>query len=163
MAVVFISLGANLGPREATCAEAVRQLTSFPEVILKHASAWYESEALVLNAEKQPPYLNQVIAIETSWSCHELLVQLQKIEKKMGRTRPYRWAPRTLDLDILYYDDLVLATPELQLPHPEIARRPFILKPLLEIAPTWRDPKLKKTIQELFDELDTHQPVRRVS
>ena len=145
----FISLGSNLGNRKETCQRALSTLTSYSEVSLMASSAYYESEAVTLSDKNQPHYINQVIKIKTSWSSEELLEKLQDIENQLGRVRLKKWGPRTLDLDILYYDDCVSETPHLTLPHPEIHNRPFILIPLKEIAPHFRDPKRNKTIQEL--------------
>ncbi|OGQ58045.1 MAG: 2-amino-4-hydroxy-6-hydroxymethyldihydropteridine diphosphokinase [Deltaproteobacteria bacterium RIFCSPLOWO2_02_FULL_50_16] len=159
----FISLGSNLGHRRRTCHEALLKLTSHPEIFLKNSSSYYESEAITLDNTPQPPYLNQVVEIETSLDSRALLYYLLEIEKTLGRSRQERWGPRTIDLDILYYDNLVTESPELILPHPEIQNRPFILIPLMEIAPSWQDPKSKKSLEEMCRGLPQSQKVTRAS
>ena len=98
----------------------------------------------------QPKFINIAVEIETSVEPEELLKLLKKIESEMGRLTTFRWGPRVIDLDILFYDDLVIKTPDLEVPHPGIKDRDFVLRPLAEIAPDLVHPILKKSIKELF-------------
>jgi 2-amino-4-hydroxy-6-hydroxymethyldihydropteridine diphosphokinase len=136
MATVFISLGTNLGDRWATLQSAIDQLRDLDANLV--ASSAYETEPVgYLN---QPSFLNAVVLIETELSPNGVLTELHRIENEHDRVRSFKNAPRTLDLDILLYDDLVDARPELTVPHPRMFARAFVLVPLLEIAAHVRDP-----------------------
>jgi 2-amino-4-hydroxy-6-hydroxymethyldihydropteridine diphosphokinase len=162
MATAYISLGSNLGNRQETCQQAVESLSHHSQITLQSTSSYYESQALVLDDAKQPPYINQVIAIKTSLTSQQLLEALLHIEKQFGRVRQKRWEARVLDLDILYYDDIISDVPELKIPHPEIHNRSFILKPLVEIAPHFHDPRHHKTMTELYKTIPHPQEVKRI-
>lgn len=132
MAVAFIGLGANLGDAEGALRQALTEIGRLPGVQALRASAIYRSAPVDASG---PDYLNAVARIATTLDPHSLLAQLQAIEQAHGRERPYRNAPRTLDLDLLLYDDLTLATPSLTLPHPRLHERAFVLVPLAELGP----------------------------
>jgi 2-amino-4-hydroxy-6-hydroxymethyldihydropteridine diphosphokinase len=144
---LYLLLGANLGDPRQTFAEAQQQLTKQVGPI-EAASALYESEAWGV-AEAQPTYLNQVLRLGTWLTPEAVLARTQAIELALGRTRTYRYAARLIDIDLLFYDDLVLQTPALTLPHPLLHLRKFTLDPLAEIAPDFVHPVLEKTIAEL--------------
>jgi len=131
-----IGLGANLGDRVATLKSAVVGLLPLGRVL--GISALYESAAV---GPRQPDYLNAAALLESELPPLGLLHQLLELERAHGRERRERWGPRTLDLDVLYSPGLLLAEPELTLPHPELARRVFALAPLLDVAPSARDPR----------------------
>lgn len=114
-------------------------------------SSLYETKPWGLKA--QPDFINMVVCAETGISPEELLKKLKFIEKKMGRKESKRWGPRLIDIDILFYDDLVIDSPELKIPHPYIKEREFVLLPLSEIEPEFVHPVLKKTVRELYREL----------
>lgn len=103
--------------------------------------------------EDQPKFINMAAEVETGEEPQRLLEILKSIEKEMGREQTFRWGPRTIDLDILFYDDLVMDTPDLRIPHPLMYQREFVLRPLSEIAPDKVHPVLKKTVRELLSEL----------
>lgn len=154
-----IALGSNLGDRAALIRAGVQALSSLPGVRTLRASTTIQTPALVLpDAPPQPPYLNAAVLIQTDADPESLMRSLLAIERTHGRDRSgfagARWSPRTLDLDLLWYDDLVLNTPLLTLPHPELHRRPFVLIPLAEIAPAWRHPTLNATPAQLLARLD---------
>jgi len=129
----YVGLGANLGADLlATLNQAARSLATLPGTRLAALSSAWRSAPVDAGG---PDFLNAVAALDTSLPPIELLDALQAIEQAHGRERPYRNAPRTLDLDLLLYGDLVLDTPRLTLPHPRLAERAFVLRPLLEIAP----------------------------
>lgn len=129
----YIGLGANLGADlPATLTQAALRLAALPGTRVAALSSVWRSAPVDAGG---PDFLNAVVALDTSLQPLELLDALQAIEQAHGRERPYRNAPRTLDLDLLIYGDLTLQTPRLTLPHPRLGERAFVLRPLLEIAP----------------------------
>ena len=129
----FIAIGANLGDAQATVLQAMQAIGALPGTKLLHGSSLYRTAPVDSHG---PDYINAVLEISTEMSAHELLAQLQALENSAGRVRPYRNAPRTLDLDILLYGDELINTPTLVLPHPRMMARGFVLVPLAEIAPS---------------------------
>lgn len=128
----FIGLGANLGDGRATLAQAGREIAGLPHTRLRAVSSLYRSAPVDAQG---PDFFNAVVEVQTALSPHELLAQLQRIEQRHGRRRPYPNAPRTLDLDLLLHADTELDLPELTLPHPRMHTRAFVLRPLAELAP----------------------------
>jgi 2-amino-4-hydroxy-6-hydroxymethyldihydropteridine diphosphokinase len=128
----WIGLGANLGEPRAAIAMALREIAALPGTVLRRASSLYRSAPVEAQG---PDFYNAVAEVETALEPLELLHALQAIELAHGRQRPYRNAPRTLDLDLLFCDDLVLEQPGLSLPHPRLHLRAFVLEPLLELSP----------------------------
>ena len=135
----WIGLGANLGQPQSTLAQALREIAALPGTVLLQTSSVYRSAPVQASG---PDFYNAVAAIETQQSPQALLQALQAIELAHGRERPFRNAPRTLDLDLLLYGDLVVDEPGLTLPHPRMHLRAFVLRPLLEIAPALVHPTL---------------------
>ena len=129
------------------CRRAISRLADAGTVLA--SSSLYLTEPVGVRGQEW--YVNGVVALKTELQPLELLRHLHKIEAEMGRQRPYPWAPRTIDLDILYFDDLVLSHPDLTIPHPRVAQRRFVLSPLLEIAPDFTDPLRKLTVRELLE------------
>ena len=128
----WIGLGANLGERDAALRQAVRAIAALPGTQVLHVSSLYRSAPVDAGG---PDYLNAVAEIATPLDAHALLAALQAIEQGAGRERPYRNAPRTLDLDLLLYSTQHIATPDLTVPHPRMFERAFVLRPLAELAP----------------------------
>ncbi len=128
----YVALGANLGDARATVRDAIAALDRLPQTRLLRASGLYRTAPWEASG---PDFINAVAAVETGLDAHELLRALQALELQAGRERPYRNAPRTLDLDLLLYGDAVIDTPELIVPHPRLRERAFVLVPLAEIAP----------------------------
>ena len=129
----YVALGANLGDARATVSDAIAALDRLPQTRLLRASSLYRTAPWEASG---PDFINAVAAVETALGAHELLRALQALELQAGRERPYRNAPRTLDLDVLLYGDAVIDTPDLVVPHPRLGERAFVLVPLAEIAPS---------------------------
>ncbi|HJW04810.1 MAG TPA: 2-amino-4-hydroxy-6-hydroxymethyldihydropteridine diphosphokinase [Azospira sp.] len=134
----FVALGANLEDPAAQVRAALEALAALPGVRLIRASSLYRTAPVGVTG--QPDYINAVAEVSTDLPPGELLAALFRIEEQFGRERHYRYAPRTLDLDLLLHDELVLHTPDLTLPHPRLHLRAFVLVPLAEIAPDLRLP-----------------------
>lgn len=132
LVTAYIALGANLGDARATVRDALLALDRLPQTRLLRASGLYRTAPWEASG---PDFINAVAAVETGLDAHELLRALQALELQAGRERPYRNAPRTLDLDLLLYGDAVIDAPELTVPHPRLRERAFVLVPLAEIAP----------------------------
>lgn len=150
MAIVYIGIGSNIGDREANCLNAIERLKD-KGIAVKKVSSVYETEPWGL--KEQPRFINIAVEVETRLSTEELLNTLKAIEKEMGREESVKWGPRIIDLDILFYDDIVIDMEHLQVPHPLLHERDFILFPLSEIAPDKVHPVLKKTVAQLMEEL----------
>jgi 2-amino-4-hydroxy-6-hydroxymethyldihydropteridine diphosphokinase len=147
VARVAIALGSNLGDRDAHLRGAVAALSSV--LARLRVSSFHETEP-VGAAMPQPMFLNAAAVGESTLSAPALLDVLLAIEQGFGRERPYPYAPRTIDLDLILYDDAVIDSPGLTVPHPRFRERQFVLEPLNEIAPDWVDPVTGKTIAELL-------------
>ena len=153
---VAVALGSNVGDRRAVLISAIEALA--PWVRDLRTSSFYDTPylgshpAAVLH-EAQRNVLNAAVVGTSALDAHALLERLLAIELDFGRTRPYGGAPRTLDLDLILYGDAVLDEPGLQVPHPRFRERRFVLEPLAEIAPEWRDPVTGKSIAELLKAL----------
>lgn len=129
----YLGLGANLGPRATNLADAIDLLVRLVPVRLLRASSVYETDPVGIT--DQPPFLNMVVRVETHVPPPKLLHHALVIEVSMGRVRDVRWGPRAIDIDLLLYDGPPVSTPDLDLPHPRLAERQFVLVPLAEIAP----------------------------
>ncbi len=150
MAVAYIGIGSNLGKREENCLHAI-ELLQRREIIVKKRSALYKTEPWGIT--KQPRFINMAVEIETRLEPKDLLGVLKEIEKVMGREKSPKWGPRIIDLDILLFDDMVLKEDELEIPHPLMHERDFVLRPLCEIAPDRIHPLLKMRICDLMQRL----------
>lgn len=150
-APVFIALGTNLGDRQANLAQAKAALPKAIEILQE--SSIYETPPW--GYTDQPPFLNQVLKVSTRLSPRCLLRKLKRIEKKMGREKTFRYGPRLIDLDILFYGQHVIQKYSLQIPHPRLHERAFVLVPLAEIAPDFVHPVFKETVQTLLSRVDT--------
>lgn len=159
MATAYIGLGSNLGDRAAQLDFAIAQLRTHPAIEALRCSAYYETAPV--GPVQQGDFLNAVAEIETTLSPDELLELGQHIEREAGRTREIRWGPRTLDLDLLDYDQRSILSEKLTLPHPEAAKRAFVLVPWAELAPDC--PLAGKTVSDWLGELDSSdiRPLKR--
>ncbi len=138
MPLAFVALGANLAEPAVQVRAALAALSRLPGARLLRASSLYRTAPVGIHG--QPDFINAVAALETELAPHALLAALFGVEAQFGRRRDFRHAPRTLDLDLLLHDAATIDTPELQLPHPRMHLRAFVLAPLLEIAPECRIP-----------------------
>jgi 2-amino-4-hydroxy-6-hydroxymethyldihydropteridine diphosphokinase len=160
--IAFAGLGANLGHRRETLQRALAAITALRGTRLTARSSFYETEPVGVSGG-QPFYLNAAVQIETALSARELLTEFLLIEKAEGRIRTVLNAPRTLDIDLLFFDQQVIEERDLVVPHPRLHLRKFNLIPLAEIAPQWVHPVLKKTVRDLLIENRSVETVSRVT
>jgi 2-amino-4-hydroxy-6-hydroxymethyldihydropteridine diphosphokinase len=158
MKTVYLSLGSNVGEREVHLARARERLMA-EDMRITAASAIYETEPR--DAPDQSWFLNQVVAVETSLFPKQLLMRTQKIEQALGRVRNRPKGPRTIDIDILFFGGVIVSTPGLEIPHPRLTDRRFVLEPLCELAPEMRHPRTGRTVREMLAEV-RNQKVHRV-
>ncbi len=158
MKLVYIALGSNLGDRAEHLRQAREQIDA-QDLRLLRASSIYETAPR--DVEDQPWFLNQVIECETDLFPRQLLARLQKIERGMGRKRRIAKGPREIDLDILLFGDAVVKAPELEVPHPRLAERRFVLEPLAELVPEKRHPGTRKMMREMLTGVAS-QVVRKI-
>lgn len=147
---VFLGIGSNLSDRKGNLQKAIAGLQRNLQV--KQISKIYETQPWGFT--DQPAFLNQALSAETEFEPFELLTEIKAIEKEVGRTPTFRYGPRVIDIDILFYDDLILNEEALTIPHPMLAERAFVLVPLDEIAPQFIHPLLQQTIHELVQKVD---------
>jgi dihydroneopterin aldolase/2-amino-4-hydroxy-6-hydroxymethyldihydropteridine diphosphokinase len=149
---VYISLGSNLGDKEKNLKDAIEfmKCLSYTDVI--SVSPFYLTEPQ--GVKEQPYFLNGVVKLETMLKPDELLDKLKRIEETMGRKKTRRWGPRIIDLDIVFYDDIVLEDEKLVIPHPQLRNRWFVLKPLNDIEPDFKHPVIGKTVNQLLEEIN---------
>jgi 2-amino-4-hydroxy-6-hydroxymethyldihydropteridine diphosphokinase len=156
---IYLSLGSNIGDRAGNISRAVAELGPHRVRLVKQSSL-YETEPVELR--EQGWFLNGVVEVETELTPQQLMQVLLKIEREMGRERIVPKGPRIIDMDILLFSSSVVKESRLEIPHPRMADRCFVLVPLAEIAPGAVHPVLKKTIQQLLQETPDHSEVRRV-
>lgn len=157
MNIAYLSLGSNVGNREQNLREAIHRASPLGRIVA--VSSFYETEPV--DFTDQPWFLNCVIALETTVEPAQLMRELLRIEHEMGRQRVLKQGPRSIDIDILLFGDVVANTPELTLPHPRMLRRRFVLEPLAEIAPDILPPGSPKTVRQLLADLAPGQRVHR--
>jgi 2-amino-4-hydroxy-6-hydroxymethyldihydropteridine diphosphokinase len=146
-----IALGSNLGDSPSILHQALATLHHPPNLTLVAQSSLYQTLAI---GPPQPDILNGCALVNTTLSASDLLQRLLAIEQRFGRVRRERWGPRTLDLDLIFYGQMICTEPNLQLPHPRLRERAFVLIPLAEIAPDWVDPVTGRSVQDLCTALD---------
>ncbi|MCA9212387.1 MAG: 2-amino-4-hydroxy-6-hydroxymethyldihydropteridine diphosphokinase [Planctomycetales bacterium] len=157
MARCLIGLGFNLGDRRAILDFAIEHFETLPNVSVQSVSEWLSTEPIG-GPSGQGGFLNGAAILKTVLPPHELLGQLRQVETTLGRERRIRWDARTLDVDILLYDDLIVQSETLVIPHPRMTCRRFVLEPTAEIAPDWVHPEIQWTIGRLFEHLQAAPP-----
>jgi 2-amino-4-hydroxy-6-hydroxymethyldihydropteridine diphosphokinase len=158
----YIALGANLGDRAKNIHAALKAIGKIEGIIVTAVSPLLENPA-VGGPEDAPPFLNAAAAIETTLGSHALLHHLLDIEKKLGRSRRIKWEPRPIDLDLLLFDDQIISSQELVVPHPLMHERKFVLEPLAKIAAEAVHPVLQMTVAGLLEEVIRKEREKAVS
>jgi 2-amino-4-hydroxy-6-hydroxymethyldihydropteridine diphosphokinase len=148
--IAYLALGSNVGDREEYIEQACFLLEKNPNIHVAKRSSNYETEAE--GGGEQAPFINAAVEIRTKLSAHKLLEVCQEIETALGRERETEWGPRTIDIDILLYDNEIISDDKLQIPHPLMHERMFVLKPLREIAQNAIHPVLEKNIVAIYEE-----------
>lgn len=148
----YLTMGSNMGDKVQYISGAIRALTAHPQIKVKKVSDLILSKPY--GVTDQENFLNGALEIETLLEPEELLDALHDMEDAAGRTRVRRWGPRTLDIDIIFYDKLVYESDNVVIPHPDMQNRDFVLEPLSTLAPYYRHPLLGKTVIQLYHELD---------
>lgn len=151
---VYLALGSNLGNRLELLKRALTRLRCMGIEITAKSRVW---ETEPWGVKDQPLFLNMCAEIKTELEPVELLTLLKSTESQLGRTAGKRWGPREIDIDIIFFDDAVFAEDKLQIPHPRMGERDFVLRPLCEIAAEKEHPQLHKTVQQMLDELDNKE------
>ncbi len=157
MNTAYISLGSNLGDRAENIKKAIEILKAEEKIKVKKESSIYETEPI--GGPLQGFFLNKVIEIETSFTPLHLINFLKETEKKLGREKREKWGPRFIDLDILFFNDLILKDVDLEIPHPRLTERKFVLVPLAEISPELCYPGSGKKIKKILEERKDNQTV----
>jgi len=155
--VVYLSLGSNLGDREANLRNAIERLRGVGNPVA--ISSFYETEPI--DVVSQPWFLNCAVKLDTEKMPRQLIAAILSLEQEMGRQRKQQKAPRTIDIDILLFGSSIIEIPSLTIPHPRMHERRFVLEPLAEIAPDARHPVFKRTIRELREALPPGQTVKK--
>lgn len=150
MSLIYLSLGSNLNDRFANLRRAIDELQQV--VTITAVSPVFATEPW--GEVDQPPFLNICVAVSSDLSPRDLLHRVKEIERRMGRVESYRWGPRLIDIDILFYDRLIVQDDELTIPHPRIAERAFVLAPLAVLIPDFRHPQTGLTVEEMLDQVD---------
>jgi 2-amino-4-hydroxy-6-hydroxymethyldihydropteridine diphosphokinase len=150
MPIVFLGLGSNLGNRIENLRSAIIGLE--PEARAIRCSPVYETPPW--GYEDQPRFLNQVVKVETELAPGDLMEQIKEVENNIGREETFRYGPRSIDIDILFYDDLVIDSPPLIIPHARIPERAFVLIPMADLDPGYLHPKLDETIENLLEKVN---------
>lgn len=156
----YLGLGANLGDRKNHLDQAIEQLSHTKGIRVQKISSLYETAPI--GYIDQPPFYNQVVKIQTFLTSDDLLENLLQIEQELHRVRTFRWGPRTIDIDLLLYEDCIISRGNLIVPHPRMTERAFVLIPLLEIAGDLLIPGTGKKISQWIAELPGRQDVRKL-
>ena len=148
----YIALGSNMGDKDAYLEFGVEELKKLPQIRIDQVSSFIRTEPY--GYTDQDVFLNGACKVRTTFTPEELLDEMQRIELEAKRVRKIHWGPRTLDLDLLFYDQEIIATERLNVPHPDMANRDFVLKPMAELSPWWGHPVTHKTMAQMLAELE---------
>jgi 2-amino-4-hydroxy-6-hydroxymethyldihydropteridine diphosphokinase len=159
-ATSYLGLGSNLGNRIKNLEIVILALSKQSDIQVTASSSFYETEPVGYKEQKW--FINQVVQIETSLSPMDLLEVTQKMEKRFGRKRTIRWGPRTVDIDILLYSDVIMKNSSLNIPHPHLTKRRFVLAPLAEIAPSLIHPLLGESIRKILIDSSNSDLVKKI-
>lgn len=159
MNTAFLSLGSNMGDKVGYIQQAYKMLDFTDKIKVKKCSSFYETEPF--GHKSQDWFVNVALEIETDLSPEELLQKCLKVEEQLGRQRyeTIKWGPRTIDIDIIFYADNVIATDNLQVPHPQMHHRAFVIVPMLELNPDFVHPIMEKTILQMHNDLEDPEEV----
>ena len=152
---VYLAVGSNMGEKEAYIDQGIQELRAIPEIQVEKVSDMIVTKPY--GGVEQDDFVNGALKLRTLFTPHELLDVLHEIEAHANRKRVIHWGPRTLDLDIIFYDDLVSSDETLIIPHVDMQNRDFVLKPLLDLCPNKRHPLLRKTVTQLYEELQERE------
>jgi 2-amino-4-hydroxy-6-hydroxymethyldihydropteridine diphosphokinase len=158
--IAYIGIGSNLGEKVGQCEKAVIEILKVDRHRLLAKSSFFKTQPI--GYRLQDWFINGVIKIETDLEPHDLLRALKAIESLLGRAETFRWGPRAIDLDILFFGDKEIQSAELKIPHPFLHERQFVLIPLAEIDPNLVHPVFKKTVGELLENLEEDQGVEKI-
>lgn len=159
--IAFIGIGSNIGDKAKNIKSAIKLINGLPITQVEKVSSLYET--LPFGDIEQNNFINSVIRISTKFNPHELLAELKNIEQKLGRIKREKWGPREIDLDILFFNDLIISDEIITLPHKGIIYRDFVMTPLLEIEPEKIHPVFGKKIIDLVTELKTKNIVNKIT
>ena len=157
----YIGIGSNLGNPHKNCVDAIKKISINNDIKIIFKSSFYQTAPI--GDVEQDWFVNSVIKIATELNPTTLLLALLNIESEMGRIRRERWGPRLIDLDLLFYDNLILNQQGITLPHPEVQKRNFVLVPLNEIADSLTHPVLNKTIKTILQESSDNAEVKKLT
>jgi len=151
MPTAYVGIGSNLGDKRKNCVEAVQRIREIPGCRLKQCSPWFLTRPVGVG--DQGWYLNGAVSLDAEISAHELLAHLGEVESAMGRVRTAKWEPRIIDLDLLLLGQEIISDEDLQVPHPLMHTRRFVLVPMVHLAPQLIHPVLRRTMADLLDDL----------
>lgn len=158
---VYLSLGSNIGDRAKNCLKAIETLGKIEGTEILSQSSLYETDPV--GYEDQAPFINMAVKIRTTMNARDLLSHIKSIETSLGRIKTFKWGPRVIDMDILFFDDEIISEQGLNVPHPAMAERAFVLLPLAEIGKNKIDPVKGITVAQMVKEVPSKEGVRRIT
>lgn len=158
--IAYIGIGTNIGDRFANIKTAIDYLKAEEKIVSLSVSSLYETEPV--GYSEQPEFINGVIKIETGYSLRELFLFLKNIEKKMGRVKTVKYGPRIIDLDILFYENVIYVDLDIKVPHPHLHKRAFVLYPFSELAKDYIHPLYLESIESLINSLIEKEGIKRL-